>query len=626
MRKVMSVAARCLVIMLLAGLVSFWSFGQKPSQAKSNNADTGKTNSQKTAPVQPDANAAAPARSNSNKPAPEQGSPKGVGSAEPTDIAVPGPVARPGGLPDLTIRIDNVGRPSSVGDNIEIPFRVTVQNIGSGPAGTFKVSVSYVIATGRRTGLNLEGGVPFSVPGQANIWYPATTAPLAARGQITFDGKVIFNKAYAGTGVRLQAIVDSIAGDEIMPDYVRVRESNETNNSSDWRAVDLPAGLPDLKLRSWTDFRYLVMEQNRLGRFITGFSIPPYPCTVENIGNAASASFKIAVEYQIVSGGGSLPRTGQIAIPDANRTSPGLPCEIVAGNTHTFDRLNITFPMTFAGARVKLRLVIDPDGAVAESNETNNTTRWSREIDIANLNIIITEADVRAMLRDLTGAVRLNNFAGPTNDFQLDNEPYRRNDSWVEINGNRSPSFTPQAVSGDWGWYYTWDLNGTISGGDAISIRNGKITIPVSFETASTDGEGEIRGWEYTWPYWYDSPPDFDISRLGILVYLTPGMRDGSIAVTEVGIGLSDFEIGYVSSFWEGMDPIIEAITGTSIIGEVRKEIPRAINSPEVRALIEGSIQAQVSEILRGMPLPGSVRILNVIGSRNTIIIVYELT
>jgi hypothetical protein len=92
-------------------------------------------------------------------------------------------------------------------------------------ADIFKVSTEYAIGDDTY-------GVPFTVPGQENLRYPYTNAPLEAGSEVVFEGVVTFDYDYQDVTVSLWATADSCAGDEFMPDYCRVEESDEDNNES----------------------------------------------------------------------------------------------------------------------------------------------------------------------------------------------------------------------------------------------------------------------------------------------------------------------------------------------------------------------------------------------------------
>jgi hypothetical protein len=135
--------------------------------------------------------------------------------------------------------IQTNGAPITNADNsVEYPLLVEVTNQGNEPAGPFKISTQYsggAIDAARTflVGFDVPAGSPFT-------YYPSTTAPLAVGASETFDGHVVFHPAEHGVTVSLTAIADSCAGDEFMPAYCRVDESNETNNESSAVSLALP--------------------------------------------------------------------------------------------------------------------------------------------------------------------------------------------------------------------------------------------------------------------------------------------------------------------------------------------------------------------------------------------------
>lgn len=151
---------------------------------------------------------------------------------QPTRIIPESPIAE---APDLVVvSLLTTGAATVNPDgNIEVPIRVVVRNQGNVAADTFKVSTEY-------TGPDGTFAVAFTVPGQDNVWYPYTSAPLAAEDEVTFTGAVTFPPALQGQEVSLRALADSCAGDEFMPDYCRVQERDEGNNGSDAISISLP--------------------------------------------------------------------------------------------------------------------------------------------------------------------------------------------------------------------------------------------------------------------------------------------------------------------------------------------------------------------------------------------------
>jgi hypothetical protein len=140
------------------------------------------------------------------------------------------------GLPDLTVTAAATGTPSFISPSeANLPLTVTIANLGDATATRFKLSVDVTDSSGRFV-------KPFTVPGQADRWYPWKTG-LARGATYSFRG-TLYVGIPGGTSLHGQRItivprVDSCSGDEFMPDYCRVRESNEANNGFS-RSVTLP--------------------------------------------------------------------------------------------------------------------------------------------------------------------------------------------------------------------------------------------------------------------------------------------------------------------------------------------------------------------------------------------------
>jgi hypothetical protein len=130
------------------------------------------------------------------------------------------------GGPDLRVRVLEATGPAIVNaeNGVEVLVLVVVRNQGTMAATFFKTAMEYTRPEG-------TFAVAFTVPGQSDIWYPWTSAPLAPQAEVTFTGKVTFHPAVRGVVVSLTAIADSCSGDEFMPDYCRVKESNEDDQS-----------------------------------------------------------------------------------------------------------------------------------------------------------------------------------------------------------------------------------------------------------------------------------------------------------------------------------------------------------------------------------------------------------
>jgi hypothetical protein len=108
-----------------------------------------------------------------------------------------------------------------------LPLKVTVKNQGAATSESFKISVDVTSAEGRYVR-------PFTVPGQADIWYPRQDG-LGAGESATFEGTLYLGlpggPSLAGQTLILDVMVDSCSGDEFQPEYCRVQESYETNNN-----------------------------------------------------------------------------------------------------------------------------------------------------------------------------------------------------------------------------------------------------------------------------------------------------------------------------------------------------------------------------------------------------------
>jgi hypothetical protein len=138
--------------------------------------------------------------------------------------------------PDLIITsLEVTGSP--IQDNeggFQVPILVIIQNQGERTSEIFKVAIEATQSQGTFV-------VPFTVKGQSSIWYPFTSAPLAGGSRVLFEGSVTLNSSPSGEVVTLTAIADSCSGEEFMPDYCRIDESNEQNNRSAPASVRLPA-------------------------------------------------------------------------------------------------------------------------------------------------------------------------------------------------------------------------------------------------------------------------------------------------------------------------------------------------------------------------------------------------
>lgn len=141
--------------------------------------------------------------------------------------------------PDLIVTdfqvIDLLLGPLEENKEVVYAVHVTIRNQGTVEAGIFKVTVE-----GQKTGEPYYLH-PFTVDGQGSSWYPYTSGPLPAGGEITFEGDVTIGPLaeLGGVTVWLRATADSCLGDELQPGYCRVEESNENNNQY-LKQVEIP--------------------------------------------------------------------------------------------------------------------------------------------------------------------------------------------------------------------------------------------------------------------------------------------------------------------------------------------------------------------------------------------------
>jgi len=531
-------------------------------------------------------------------------------------------------LPDLVPWVARRGIPAVRGGEIVIPLSVTVQNRGTSPAPLFKVAVEFEVMSGGRPGLLNSGGAAFRVPGQRNSWYPMTVVPLPPgtppAGTVTFTGETVLPASYSGTTVRIRAAADSTAGEEFADPAGRVRESDETNNASPWVETVLSAGTPDLRVWNQTPPLSFSIEGGRIIEYRGGRE--KFIVTVINSGTAPSGAFSVHVGYEAVGGGATGTGTILPDPPDAGRCSGLAP-----GQKMVFDRFVLKLPVSLAGARVRFRMVIDPDGRVRESDEGNNAGPLTPVSVLPVQTMRLPGSLVLPVLGDrLRGRIRLNNFAGPTGDFQLDREPLRRDDSFIII-GELRTVFTPPLFHYGSGatrsWYYLNDINADFGGPRSLrfisgtGIHSGRIAGKVSFETG---GDYEIRGWEYTRPYWYDSPPDVDIVHMEISLSLRPVIRDGRISYDQVTVS-PDIRIT-LHGFWRFVDNtilsrgIVDYLRNMINI-EVKRQMEAALLSREVRDAAEGAIETAVRPTLDRL---GVRRLLSVRVDGDSLVAAYE--
>jgi len=120
---------------------------------------------------------------------------------------------------------------------IVVPVYVVVQNQGGVEADTFKLSAQHIGSSGNFT-------VPFTVKNQADSWYPYTTTSLGTGEAMAFNGSIMLPESPQGQTIVLNILADSCVGDEFMPSYCRVFESDESNNEAQPVTIKLPSNSP----------------------------------------------------------------------------------------------------------------------------------------------------------------------------------------------------------------------------------------------------------------------------------------------------------------------------------------------------------------------------------------------
>lgn len=150
------------------------------------------------------------------------------------------PTNTPDPYPDLLVTVLQVtGSVQVLSEQkiIVVPVYVVIENQGDASADIFKSSAHY-------TGPGGKFVAQFIAFDESNSWYPYTEAPLPAGQQIRISGEVILPDLLQGQTIALSVLADSCSGDELMPGYCRVLESNEGNNESQQIGITLPSNNP----------------------------------------------------------------------------------------------------------------------------------------------------------------------------------------------------------------------------------------------------------------------------------------------------------------------------------------------------------------------------------------------
>ena len=117
---------------------------------------------------------------------------------------------------------------------VVFPVLLEIKNLGDLPADPFKLSASF-------TGPNGTFGTPIYFPGGDPEFYAFIEAPLAGNEDILVEAEILLAAPNQGQEVSVQVLADSCAGEEFVPEFCRVAESDETDNTSTALNLILPA-------------------------------------------------------------------------------------------------------------------------------------------------------------------------------------------------------------------------------------------------------------------------------------------------------------------------------------------------------------------------------------------------
>jgi hypothetical protein len=158
----------------------------------------------------------------------------GGATSPPTVAGIP-PV--PLSLPDLIIsKFELLDRPTIKDDHVEVAVAVGVKNQGTGQAGPFDVEIEYSTQSRRAV---VDRVLGYSIPFTAGS---AGWGPLAP-GQVAYHkGFLAFPATVRRVTVLLQAVADACHTGPAVNGVrdCRVKESNETNNTSARLSVPFP--------------------------------------------------------------------------------------------------------------------------------------------------------------------------------------------------------------------------------------------------------------------------------------------------------------------------------------------------------------------------------------------------
>lgn len=264
-----------------------------------------------------------------------------------------------------------------------------VENRGEAPAGRFE---NWLVSEGR-VGMQSAGrGIKNS---------------LRPHERKTYGASFLIPLEYAGRTVRIRAYVDPLN---------ETTESDETNNSSDWFEVRLPALLPDLEVRILSTGSPRAENRNPSTGRLEGSGAPehlipvyvfiPFSVVVKNNGLAPARPIRVRMETQGHEAGyGSF----WLEVP-GSRSTGGLDIDASLGPGEERSFSGLLCPRRFSlpeyrshleGRRLRFRAEVDPVFSVSggvphvvELNETNNYSSWTGYFTMPRPTITLEEGVV----------------------------------------------------------------------------------------------------------------------------------------------------------------------------------------------------------------------------------------
>lgn len=206
--------------------------------------------------------------------------------------------------------------------------------------------------------------------------------------------------------------------------------------------------------------------------------------------------------------------------------------------------------------------------------------------------LVINDIMIRAFGDFISGSIRLNNYDG-SGCCVISHNPYRENDSYVEIN-NRRHTFSIPRFEFSSGFYdyrgFVNNLTAQIGGREFLSIQDGKLKLFIRFETQGT----EIRGWEETWGVWHDlTAPDINITEFTITLAFSFGLRDGRVTYTSVDVTPS-VRVEFIGMY-EALPERWERYLENEIKSRVRNEIRAILMNDDIRRQFEDGLERLIA-------------------------------